>query len=220
MQISPPNLKNSSTAKPQKAHIVSKGENTMARADLLKKLFSSFRQDDKETFYKIANEIIEDERKKNHGILADDLKMILFIGNSPVKRSTTAFIASTPKDADKKETGEDSEDDLEKLPNDYKVAFYPGYTEISSSTLQQRVWAKSARGGSDLLWNENDPYIYVLVTGKERFKYAEQELPQPYALVITFSYSGQEDIKLYEKLQSNVRIRDRQRERTRAQIRV
>lgn len=101
MQISPPNLKNSSAAKPQKAHIVSKGENTMARADLLKKLFSSFKQDDKETFYKIANEIIEDERKKNHGILADDLKMILFNGNSPVKRSTTAFIASTPKDADK-----------------------------------------------------------------------------------------------------------------------
>lgn len=120
----------------------------------------------------------------------------------------------------KKETGEDSEDDLEKLPNDYKVAFYPGYTEISSSTLQQRVWAKSARGGSDLLWNENNPSIYILVTGKERFKYAEQELPQPYALVITFSYSGQEDIKLYEKLQSNVRIRDRQRERARAQIRV
>lgn len=73
----------------------------MARADLLKKLFSSFKQDDKETFYKIANEIIEDERKKNHGILADDLKMILSNGNSPVKRSTAAFIASTPKDADK-----------------------------------------------------------------------------------------------------------------------
>ena len=38
----------------------------MARADLLKKLFSSFKNDDRELFYKIASEIIEDERKKNH----------------------------------------------------------------------------------------------------------------------------------------------------------
>ena len=45
----------------------------MARADLLKKLFSSFKNDDRELFFKIAGEIIEDERKKNHGILANDL---------------------------------------------------------------------------------------------------------------------------------------------------
>ena len=38
----------------------------MARADLLKKLFSSFKQEDKDSFYKVASEIIEDERKKNH----------------------------------------------------------------------------------------------------------------------------------------------------------
>ncbi|MBM7854185.1 hypothetical protein JOC37_000557 [Desulfohalotomaculum tongense] len=120
----------------------------------------------------------------------------------------------------KKETGEDTEDDLKNLPDSYKMASYPGYTEIFKSTLQQRVWAKSARGGRDLLWNDNNPYIYILVTGKEQFKYAEQDSPQPYALVITFSYSGQEDIKLYEKLQSNVRIRDRQRERARVQIKA
>lgn len=41
----------------------------MARADLLKKLLSCFKQNDKETFYKIANEIIEDERKKIMGYL-------------------------------------------------------------------------------------------------------------------------------------------------------
>ncbi len=120
----------------------------------------------------------------------------------------------------KKETGEDSEYDLEKMPDTFKAAFSPGYTEISGSTLQQRVWKKSARGGGDLIWNENDPYIYILVTGKERFKYAEQELPQPYSIVITFSYFGKEDIKLYEKLRSNVHIRDRQRERARAQIKA
>lgn len=49
----------------------------MARADLLKKLFSSFINDDRELFIKIAREIIVDERKKNHSVLADDLEMIL-----------------------------------------------------------------------------------------------------------------------------------------------
>ena len=39
----------------------------MARADLLKKLFSSFNNDDRELFTKTAYEIINDERKKNHG---------------------------------------------------------------------------------------------------------------------------------------------------------
>lgn len=73
----------------------------MARADLLKKLFSSFKQDDKEAFNKIANEIIEDERKKNHGILADDLKMILSNNNLQVKRPMSTFVSNTPKDNDK-----------------------------------------------------------------------------------------------------------------------
>lgn len=49
----------------------------MARADLLKKLFSSFSNDDRELFIKTANEIIVDERKKNHSVLADDLEMVL-----------------------------------------------------------------------------------------------------------------------------------------------
>lgn len=71
----------------------------MARADLLKKLFSSFKQDDKEMFYSIAYEIIEDERKKNHGLLADDLKLILN-GSNQIKRTNMASY-STPKDKDK-----------------------------------------------------------------------------------------------------------------------
>lgn len=71
----------------------------MARADLLKKLFSSFKQDDKEMFYTVASEIIEDEKKKNHGILADDLKLILN-GNYQTKKTTMASF-NTPKDKDK-----------------------------------------------------------------------------------------------------------------------
>lgn len=86
--------------------------------------------------------------------------------------------------------------------------------------MQQRIWQKGSSGGKDLLWDENEPYIYILVTGKERFKYAEQEVPQDYAMAITFSFEGEEDINLYNFLKNNVRIRERsvQRERTRTQI--
>ncbi|WP_435307445.1 AAA family ATPase [Sebaldella termitidis] len=72
----------------------------MARADLLKKLFSSFKQDDKDLFYKVAIEIIEDEQKKNHGILANDLKKILN-GNYQFKKNMSNFIVDTPKDDSK-----------------------------------------------------------------------------------------------------------------------
>ena len=85
--------------------------------------------------------------------------------------------------------------------------------------MQQRIWKKSASGGSDLLWNENEPYIYVLITGKEKFKYAEQELPQDYALAITFAYEGKDDIQLYTKLKSNVKIKIRQKQRERVRER-
>ena len=54
----------------------------MARADLLKKLFSNFKTGDREAFIKVANEIIEDERKKNHGILAEELRMIISNGTT------------------------------------------------------------------------------------------------------------------------------------------
>lgn len=72
----------------------------MPRADLIKKLFLSYKQDDKEEFYKIASEIVEDERKKNHGLLADDLKMILN-GNYLSKRSINEYSVAAPKNNDK-----------------------------------------------------------------------------------------------------------------------
>lgn len=38
---------------------------------------------------------------------------------------------------------------------------------IEKGTLQQRIWKKKAGGGKDLLWDVNEPYIYILVTGKK-----------------------------------------------------
>lgn len=72
----------------------------MARADLLKKLFVSYSNNDRDLFLKIAQEIISDERKKNHILLADELERVL----SSTRKSniyTCSTIRSTSPNADK-----------------------------------------------------------------------------------------------------------------------
>ncbi|MDP4086167.1 MAG: ATP-binding protein [Bacillota bacterium] len=49
----------------------------MAKGSYLKKLFQSFNEGDFEEFKSIANHIIDDERKKNHFQLADELQRII-----------------------------------------------------------------------------------------------------------------------------------------------
>ena len=120
----------------------------------------------------------------------------------------------------KRETGTDTEEDFNNLPDSYKIKdFSPGYDALQKSTLQQRCWRKSAQGGSDILWEGNDePYIYILISGKERFKYAQQEQPQPYALCVTFSYESEESIDLYNQLRNNVRLKETERVQTRIRV--
>jgi hypothetical protein len=98
--------------------------------------------------------------------------------------------------------------------------FQPGYTGVMNSTLQQRVWEKNSRGGSDLLWEDNDPHIYVLVTGKAKFSHHADAEPQPYALAVTFSYEGEGDIQLRQKLSEQVKIKQRELIRIRTQVQV
>ena len=98
--------------------------------------------------------------------------------------------------------------------------FKPGSTEIRNSTLQQRVWETGKSGGSALNWDGNEPFIHVLVTGKERFKHPDEAMPQPYALAITFSYESEADIQLRQKISEQVKIRQREQIRTRTQIQV
>ncbi len=49
----------------------------MARADQLKKLFLGFEKRDDRAFLKAAQEIIEDERRKHHKVVANELQSIL-----------------------------------------------------------------------------------------------------------------------------------------------
>ncbi|MDR2349519.1 MAG: ATP-binding protein [Deltaproteobacteria bacterium] len=73
----------------------------MARADLLKKLFSGFKTNDRDGFVKTANEIIEDERKKNHGALAEELRMILNKESAFIPKNMTALSAVEVKSNEK-----------------------------------------------------------------------------------------------------------------------
>lgn len=49
----------------------------MARGEVLRKLFISFSQENREEFYAAANQLIEEEKNKNHLLLARDLEKII-----------------------------------------------------------------------------------------------------------------------------------------------
>ena len=74
----------------------------MARADLLKRLFMSFIQSDPISFADAAKELIDEEKKKQHVILANELSRIL---EKAPEKSTSSFqqlkFESVPKDSDR-----------------------------------------------------------------------------------------------------------------------
>ncbi len=73
----------------------------MARSDLLKALFRSYKAGDAAGFTSTAREIIDDERKKAHIILANELTRILDNGHSrPVSDQTLTF-QPLPRDSDR-----------------------------------------------------------------------------------------------------------------------
>ncbi len=75
----------------------------MARADLLKKLFHSFRSRDERAFAAAAEEIIDEERKKHHPVVANELERILKNGATAHKesQSLTSF-EPPPRDPDRR----------------------------------------------------------------------------------------------------------------------
>ena len=73
----------------------------MARADLLKKLFRSYKSNDNDAFLAIAKEIIDEERKKHHVVVANDLARILQNGASVSPFERRATFESLPKDYDR-----------------------------------------------------------------------------------------------------------------------
>lgn len=76
----------------------------MARADLLKALFRSYKAGDDAAFHTAARELIEDERKKTHVVLANELTRILANGRAGPASYTTDLAPAfhpLPKDSDR-----------------------------------------------------------------------------------------------------------------------
>ena len=110
-----------------------------------------------------------------------------------------------------KERGEDI--DLPSVPEGSRANFTPGWQVLQTSTVQLRTWEKSPRGGADLFKVPDDmdePNLTILVAGKEHFPHPEGLDSQSYALVVTFSFDG-EEIDLYNLVRQRVRIRERVR---------
>jgi TRAP-type C4-dicarboxylate transport system substrate-binding protein len=75
----------------------------MARGEILRKLFKSFSHNEREAFLHAAQELIEEERSKNHLLLAKDLEKLLHNGNGhikPIAADSLAYYQFTepPKD--------------------------------------------------------------------------------------------------------------------------
>jgi ATP-dependent 26S proteasome regulatory subunit len=72
----------------------------MARGDLIKDLFLSYKRGDDEAFLAVANVITEEERKKHHVVLANELTRILK-NNTPKTVHPAKGLAPLPKDPDR-----------------------------------------------------------------------------------------------------------------------
>ena len=74
----------------------------MARADLLKKLFRAYRDSDRETFMDVARCIADEERKKRHPVLANELLRILNNGVVGATPNLRGIFQPPPRDHEKK----------------------------------------------------------------------------------------------------------------------
>ena len=73
----------------------------MARADLLKQLFRAYRDSDRDSFFDVANLIADEERKKQHTVLANELLRILNNGVVSAAPSIRGTFQPPPRDHEK-----------------------------------------------------------------------------------------------------------------------
>jgi AAA+ superfamily predicted ATPase len=76
----------------------------MARADLVKQLFRSYQRRDDEAFRAAAEEVVADERKKHHPVLANELERILTNGTRSMDpiHSTQRVFDPVPTDGERR----------------------------------------------------------------------------------------------------------------------
>ena len=74
----------------------------MARADFLKQLFRAYRESDRESFMDVARSIADEERKKHHPALANELLRILNNGVVAATPSLRGTFQPPPRDQEKR----------------------------------------------------------------------------------------------------------------------
>ncbi|MYH20379.1 MAG: ATP-binding protein [Gemmatimonadetes bacterium] len=74
----------------------------MARADLLKRLFIAYRDSDRNSFMEVARSIVDEERRKHHSILANELLRILDNGVVAATPSLRGSLHPAPRDQERK----------------------------------------------------------------------------------------------------------------------
>lgn len=75
----------------------------MARADILKKLFIGYQRRDDHAFRQAAGDLIDEERRKNHAILANELQKILLNGVGEQEAAKTMVpLHPSPTDSERK----------------------------------------------------------------------------------------------------------------------
>lgn len=77
----------------------------MARGEIIRKLFKSFSRNEREEFLAAAQELIEEERNKNHILLARDLEKLLHNGYTKPLASNLAPLTKFPQPPKDKDTG-------------------------------------------------------------------------------------------------------------------
>ncbi|MDZ4784848.1 MAG: ATP-binding protein [bacterium] len=77
----------------------------MARGEIIRKLFQSFSRNEREDFYAAAMELIQEEKSKNHNLLARDLERILQNGHSKALSASNTLYKNYPEVPKDRETG-------------------------------------------------------------------------------------------------------------------
>ena len=72
---------------------------TVARSDLIKAMFASYSQGDHAGFQRAARDVVRDERRKRHDLLADELEGLLDTADAPTPLNV-ATLQPLPKGRD------------------------------------------------------------------------------------------------------------------------
>ena len=180
----------------------------MARADLLKKLFWGYQRRDNQAFQQAAEELILEERKKQHLILANELERILRNGFSESNAARTLVPMDPGPLASERKMALLEVRQPQRYMEDL-VLEPAARATVERIILEFREWEvlKWKRAPRLRADSQGDRNLHVVVGCQKRFE-TGLDPKQSYGLVVNFWHSGQE-VQLYQDLRALIPIRVR-----------